>query len=205
MIAAGCKDLRLRRLDRAIDPLFDMFAELMKKQPTSPPRILTGAELSVLRGHLLTACDQLHSLGLSDALGHTDLNPGNILVDGERAVFLDWAEASISQPFFAFEYLGSLLGRLRPDLEDWAAQLKETYSRPWREFYSDEQIERAFETTPLVAVLAFAAGLSGWQDDSLNVNLNLEKLLRSLARRMYAEACTRNAKVLHSKCQSERR
>jgi hypothetical protein len=200
LLAAGCKDLRLKRLDSVVDALFDLIAELMKRQPSSPPRILTGDELLFVRDSLHRACDRLQSLGFSETLGHNDLNPGNVIVDDERAIFVDWAEANVSHPFFAFEYLASVLCRLRPDLEDWLAHLKEAYSRPWRDLCSGEQIEAAFRLTPLVAVLAFAAGCSGWQNIGREMTPNRAKLMRSLARRMHAEACRLDDKSSRFSC-----
>jgi hypothetical protein len=189
LLSAGCKDLRLGHLDSLIDPLIELFAELMKKQCVNPPRILTKHELNILGDALHRTCDRLQSLGFVDTLGHRDLNPGNVIVNADRAVFLDWAEGMIGHPFFTFEYLIALLRSLRPDLEHWTAHLREGYARPWRNTYLEEKIREAFLVTPLLAVLAFAASSSGWQENPHEMDQYRAKLMRSLARRMYAEAC----------------
>ena len=44
-------------------------------------------------------------LGIPDALGHLDLNPGNVIVSEGQCVFLDWAEAYVGNPLFSFQYL----------------------------------------------------------------------------------------------------
>ena len=44
-------------------------------------------------------------LVIPDALGHLDLNPGNVIVSEGQCVFLDWAEAFVGHPFFSFQYL----------------------------------------------------------------------------------------------------
>jgi hypothetical protein len=188
LLAAGCKDLRSERIATLICPLFDRIADLMDQQPASPPRILTRDDLNLVADRLQEACARLQRHSLPATLGHADLNPGNVIVNGERAVFLDWAEATISHPFFTFEYLIALLRRLRPDLEGWVEQLREAYSTPWREFYSEEEMRRAFEATPLLAVLAFAVGCTDWQDDGRNISPPMAKLMRALARRMFREA-----------------
>jgi hypothetical protein len=188
LLTAGTKDLRLEKLASLICPLFDRIAKLMRQQPSSPPRILTMGDLNSLTDRLQNACTQLEKHGLPAALGHADLNPGNVIVDGERTVFLDWAEATISHPFFTFEYLIAVLRRLRPDLECWVEELRQAYSAPWREFFSNEQVMKAFELTPLLAVLAFAAGCTDWNGSGEDIRPPMAKLMRALARRMQVEA-----------------
>ena len=188
LLIAGCQDLRLERISSRICPWFNRIADLMKQQLASPPRILTPDDLSLVEDRLQRACTQLQQCRLPEALGHADLNPGNVIVNSEQAVFLDWAEATISHPFFTFEYLVALLRRLRPDLEGWVDPLRDAYSAPWRESYSDEWIMRAFELTPLMAVLAFAAGCTDQHDNGGNISPPMTKLLRALARRMHREA-----------------
>jgi Phosphotransferase enzyme family len=192
LLTAGCRDLRLERISLLIGPLFNRISELMRQQPVSPPRILTSDDLTLVEDRLRSASMELPQHGLPAALGHADLNPGNVIVNGVQTVFLDWAEATISHPFFTFEYLVALLRRLRPDLECWVDQLREAYSGPWREFYSEDRIMRAFELTPLLAVLAFAIGFTDWQDNDEDISSPMAKLLRALARRMYAETLRGN-------------
>ena len=48
---------------------------------------------------------ELDGLRLLDTVGHMDLSPANIFGTTGRAVFLDWAEAFVGDPFFSFEYL----------------------------------------------------------------------------------------------------
>jgi len=187
LLAVGCKDLRPAQLTHAIGPLLDVIRELMATQTADPPRALTAAELRQLGEHLRSACESLQSVGIPDTLGQTDFNPGNVLVNSDGAIFLDWAEASIGNPFFTLEFLVALCQRLRPSREAWAHAIRDAYLVPWKAGYSDEQLRRAFRWTPLVATLAFAVGCPGWQAGSGHIHSNVQKLLRSLARRMFAE------------------
>ena len=187
LLAAGCKDLRPMQLANSIGPLLDIIRELMAAQTANPPRALTANELRQLDAHLRAACESLQSVGIPDALGQTDFNPGNVLVNNEGASFLDWAEASIGNPFFTLEYLVALCQRLRPNGEAWANSIRDAYLLPWRAEYSDEQLRRAFRWTPVVAMFAFTVGCPGWQAGSGRIHPNVQKLLRSVARRMYAK------------------
>lgn len=196
LVASGCQDLRVTQLEPRIDSFLELVAGLMTVQPLSPPRILTRPELNFLEKRLRQACDRLGSMGFCDSLGHADLNPGNVIVNDDRAVFLDWAEATVSHPFFAFEYLESLFRRLRPDLESCSTHLREAYVHPWMAFYSEEQVENALKVAPLLAPLAFALGYSSRQERTPEPNSYPAKLIRSLARRMYGEALKLDAEVL---------
>lgn len=188
LLAAGCKDLRPVQLANSIGPLLDIIRELMAAQTANPPRALTASELRQLDAHLRAACESLQSVGIPDALGQTDFNPGNVLVNNDGASFLDWAEASIGNPFFTLEYLVALCQRLRPNGEAWASSIRDAYLVPWRAGYSDEQLRRALRWTPVVAMLAFSVGCPGWEAGSGRIHPNVQKLLRSVARRMYAES-----------------
>jgi len=188
LIAAGCSDLRLKHLPDLIEPFVTVVAQLMPMQTVSHPRILSSKDLEMIEDKLKLACERLESLGLPDALGQTDLNAGNVLVNSDRAIFIDWVEGTVGHPFITCEYLLALLGRLRPDLEIWSTAIRETYAGPWKQFCSAKELERTFRLTPLVAVLAFAANCPGWKDDIHEIEQGTAKLLRALARRMYAEA-----------------
>jgi len=188
LMAAGCNDFRLKQLEDLIVPFLDAVAGLMAIQPVSPPRVLTSGDLSFVERKLRTACRSLEMLGFPEALGHTDLNGGNVLVNSERAVFIDWAEGNVGHPFLTFEYLLGLLRRCRPDLESWSNAIRSSYCSTWSAMFSAADLARAFHLTPLVAVLAFAASCPGWQEDIRGLEPNLAKLLRALARRMYLES-----------------
>lgn len=193
LLAAGCKDLRLGPLALQIEPFLDVVADLMAAQPVSPPRVLVSNELRLIEKHLRQACNRLAGLGFPDAVGHVDLNPGNVLVNNECAVFIDWAEGIISHPLFTMEYLLALLRRLRPELEHWCPQIREAYCQPWSALKSPEQLTEACQMTPLVAVFAFALACSGWNGGSDELPPSAAKLMRSLARLMFGEACKREA------------
>jgi Phosphotransferase enzyme family len=188
LLAAGCKDLRLQALDAAIDPLLAVVDDLMKAQTVRSPAPLQPHELESLALDLREACHQLQRSGLREALNHMDLNPGNVLATEERAVFLDWSEAAVGHPFFSLEYLVGLLRKLKPDRKEWVNRVLETYVAEWITAFPEERLVYLRRWTPLLAMLAFAVGCPGWRGGREGMHPNTQKLLRSLARRMYLEA-----------------
>jgi hypothetical protein len=188
LIAAGCEDLRICELRRLIEPFLRVVARFMEMQPSNQPRILDAADLRFVEGQLISACRELEALGLPDTLGNTDLNPGNILIGDERAVFIDWMQGNVSHPFLTFEYLLTLLRRLRPDLSNWLNPIREAYCCSWLSISSARQMERALEFTPLLAILAFGVACTGWDEEVYGIRPGMAKLIRSLARRMFLEA-----------------
>lgn len=188
LIAAGCHDLRMSSLRCLIEPFLDVVGQLMELQPSSPPRVLNREDLQRIDETLHRACDDLETLAIPCALGNADLNGGNILVDGNRATFIDWAQGNIGQPFIALEYLLVLLLRLRPDLTSWIVPIRESYCNHWKAVCSSIQITRGLELAPLIAIFAYGVTLHGWKDNPRTMPLNLAKLIRSLGRKMLVES-----------------
>lgn len=187
LIEAGCDDLRISVLRHQVEPSLRTVLDLMAVQPATPPRILDAEDLGFIKISLLSAMEELEILGIPNTLGHSDLNPGNILVNEEKAVFIDWMQGSVGHPFLTFEYLIALLRRLRPDLESWHSSIREAYCQPWTDICSEQHITHALNLTPLLAPFAFALSCGDWQLNPSRRSPQLVKLLRSLARRMFAE------------------
>jgi len=80
LLECKCKDLRLSRLARLIDPFLGRMNELMAAQEKQSPAPMTSSEVSILGDRLRDACSLLQSLSMPDTLGHIDFNPGNIVV-----------------------------------------------------------------------------------------------------------------------------
>src|SRR6266480_7742023 len=84
LLEAGCRDLRTGTLLQLVDPFLEVIGDLMQRQTKVPPAILSWQELSDLGATLKNALGCLESLGIPDTLGHSDFNPGNILVGSDR-------------------------------------------------------------------------------------------------------------------------
>lgn len=188
LLAAGCENLRIEKLRGLIEPFLSTVANLMDLQPSSPPPVLDLHDLRFIEARLVDACHQSESLGMPNALGNTDLNPGNVLVNQDGATFLDWMQGYIGPPFVMLEYLLALLRRLRPDLTEWAKPLQEAYCQRWTGICSAYQMFEALKLSPLVAILAYGVTLPDWRENARNVSPNSAKLIRSLGRKMLLAA-----------------
>lgn len=188
ILAAGARDLRFDALSDHVQPFLEVMGELMERQTKTSPPILDREDLWRLENRIQDALDMLHSLGIPDALGHLDLNPGNIIVSSTRCAFLDWAEAYIGNPFFSFQYLREHLQRTLGAASAAETRLMESYGRQWKQVVPPAAIAEALPLTSLLAVFAYAAGSGAWRDPERLADPNTAGYLRSLTRRMNREA-----------------
>ena len=188
LLEAGCRDLRLAALLELVDPFLDAMADLMKLQSKVPPPILSQQQLWDMSAVLKDALQCLGALRIPDALGHSDLNPGNIIVGPERCTFLDWAEAYVGHPFLTFEYFLAYLRKDYPQLARLESELRASYSRIWSFVASPEQIAQAYSFSPIIAVYAYAASSNVWRDPERLKVPGFPGYLRSLTRRIKQEA-----------------
>lgn len=188
LLEAGCRDLRAAELLELVDPFLDSMAELMSRQTKVPPPVLARQELSSLGVTLKDALHCLGALGLPDTLGHSDFNPGNIIVGPESCTFIDWAEAHVGHPFLTFEYLISHLKKDYPRLLQFEEDIRSWYTQRWQSVLSPEQVSEALSLTPLVAVFAYAVAGGAWREQERLKVPQVRSYLRSLARRMKKEA-----------------
>ena len=188
LLEAGCIDFRLATLVELVDPFLDTMAELMNQQTKVPPPVLSRQELSHLSETIKDALQCLSALQISDTLGHSDFNPGNIIVGPEGCTFIDWAEAHVSHPFLTFEYFLSHLRKDYPALVPFEDELRAVYARRWLVSSSAEHLAEAFLFSPLAAVFAYAAAGNIWRNPERLKVPQVPGYLRSLTRRMKKEA-----------------
>jgi Phosphotransferase enzyme family len=188
LIDARCKDLRVSGLVDFVPAFLERMAYLMSLQEKRSPAPLTASELDFLGTRLLNSLLLLQHLGFPDTLGHMDFNPGNIVVSGSRCVFLDWAEACVTNPLFTLEYLLEHARRCLPQETEAPVRIATAYLRPWRTLFSLDDLARALGVSPLPAVFVCALANTGWQSPDLAGNSGKAAYLRSLTRRMHREA-----------------
>lgn len=184
----GCRDLRIANLLQLVDPYLDVMAELMAEQAKIPPPALSRQELSDVAAILKDCLCCLAGSQIPETLGHSDFNPGNIIVGSERCAFIDWAEAHISHPFLTFEYLIAHLRKDHPELSQFENCVRSCYVERWQSALSSEQVSEAFLGAPLVAVFAYAVAGGAWRDRERLLTPQVPGYLRSLTRRMKQEA-----------------
>src|SRR5260370_6875954 len=101
----------------------------MHQKPKVPPPVLSRQELSRLSAAIKDALHCLAALPIPDSLGHSDFNPGNIIISPERYTFIDWAEAHVSHPFLTFAYSPSHSPKHYPPLVRFEHVLPTPYPR----------------------------------------------------------------------------
>jgi len=187
MLGAGAHDLGSTALSKRIRPFLSSLGQMMERQTKVPPAVLDHADLLALTDSLQTALDALEAAGVPDALGHLDLNPGNIIISDDRCRFLDWAEAYIGNPLFSLEYLLQHARRVFGEASDVRTKMIATYCAEWHVVASPTALTHALAFAPLLAVFAYAAGTDAWRQPQA-LEEPTAGYLRSLARRMHREA-----------------
>jgi Phosphotransferase enzyme family len=187
LLQAGCKDFRIPAVLRKIDPFLETMADLMQRQPLTPPSALSSSELKDLGRSLKNACQRLQELRIPDSLGHGDLNLANIIVGEHRSVFIDWAEAYVGHPFSTFEYLQLACVNCFQEFEDDRSLLEGSYTQAWETVCSSGCIAEALSLTPILAVLLKGLNTAEYLDANIHRNSRVARRLRSLTRRMQLE------------------
>jgi hypothetical protein len=187
LVDGRCKDLRLPPAARHIDHFVTRMGEFMRAQVKQSPAPLMGTELLSLGEGLKYAFSLLQGFGFPDTLGHLDCNPGNLVVSPERCVFLDWAEACVTNPLITFEYLRRHMERCRIDEPAVESRITAAYLRPWASFFSPHDLRRAIAAVPPVAVFIHAIAGDAWRTVNPVSNPALASYYRSLTRRMHRD------------------
>lgn len=146
LLALGALDYRLERFPR-------LYAELLsdvRMLGNDRSGRLTAAEYGCLRAHVphvAAMCRDLAAYQIPETVNHDDLHDGNVLArDGEYA-FLDWAESSITHPFFTMVVtLRAIAQSFRLPLSSpQLARLRDIYLDGWKLHGSPENLRAAFE------------------------------------------------------------
>jgi hypothetical protein len=188
LIQCGARNLRVRTLSELVRPFLDAMGQLMEEQTKVPPPVLSKSEIMLLGEQIEEALFLSTNLGIPDALGHLDLNPGNVIVSGAHCVFLDWAEAYVGNPFFSFQYLVEHFRRMAGVEATAESGLTSAYADEWQSFVSPQRLQEALASAPMLAVFAYAAASDAWGDQARLQDPTVAGYLRSLTRRMHREA-----------------
>ena len=188
LVDGQCKDKRLREAEKHVDSFFARMREFMRVQQKASPASLTDSELESLGDGLKDAFALLESFKLPDTLGHLDCNPGNIIVSPESCIFLDWAEACVTNPVVTFEYLRRHLERSGVKEPAVDSRITAAYLQPWTPLFSQDDLRRAIAAVPPVAVFIHAIAGDTWRTLDPVANPALAGYFRALTRRMYRDA-----------------
>ncbi|HTF70877.1 MAG TPA: phosphotransferase [Edaphobacter sp.] len=181
LFAAGAVDHRTRVLRTEAEGLFAYVDEAMGLQTsTKVPRIETK-RLCELQNLFEDVCSYMEDLGLPDTLLHGDMNLGNILVAGERCVFIDWCEAYVGNPLVTFEHL-----LLLNQIEDQSvkASLRETYRSATSKMCDPRAVDAGFACMPLIAAASTIFGRGDWFRTPGRSDPRQQAYVRGIARHM---------------------
>jgi hypothetical protein len=188
LLKLGCIDVQSGALLNPLPSFFEFMGTLMQQQVKNPPPPLTRAQLSEIADVLREALSELSEIGLPNVIGHSDFNPGNILISGDHSVFVDWDAAHVGSPVLTLEYLISHYRKNCTVLPGQEYLLRQAYWEQWRSTVSEPRARRAQELAPLVAVYASAIASNSWRDPDRLMLPGVPGYLRSLARIMQQEA-----------------
>lgn len=141
LLALGCSDRRLEKLETQIDALINDADTLAG---------LEEAEIDQLRAfapHLKARCAQLAGYGVPQTLVHGDLHLGNVAYSRGNYLFFDWTDASVAHPFF------DTISIFYKEDATIQAHLRDAYLAPWVVFEPMERLLEIWELAwPLCAL-----------------------------------------------------
>ncbi len=154
LVGLGCPDRRLYKLADAVEPLLMSSTESLSGSSMS----LSEDELTQIRIRIpefKQACIDLSAYSIPTSLEHGDFWAGQIVLNGDKCVFIDWSDCSVSHPFFSLYFLMDEEIGL-PDVPDVRARLRDSYLKPWRAYEPMDKLIEAFELAMLLAPLHHA-------------------------------------------------
>jgi hypothetical protein len=185
LLAEGVPDRRLGWLARRIEALFADHAAMLPDRPAglSPAQI---TRLQSLIPEVRRLCHMLATYPLPATVEHGDFWPGQIVVNGERSIFIDWSDASVAHPFFSMLFFLVESEDYFPKQRDTRMRLRDAYLEPWTAYASTGTLIEAFELAQPLAALHHAlvyhqAVLPGFEikwEMELMVPFYLKMLLR---------------------------
>ncbi len=184
LLTAGAADLRADAMIAKLPGFLNHIDDAMARQPKTPPNTLLRSDLDELEGALYSLCGEVQSLPFADGLANADFSPHNTLITSRGAVFIDWAEACVSLPLIAGEYLWNRMVVESPERASWQETLRQAYLDRWIKRYGKGPIERAAELLPAFSILAVAMF---YHERECHGSSPYDSYLRSLARKLSRE------------------
>ncbi len=154
LIGLGCPDRRLYTLVAAIEPLLMTSAELL----SGSTQKISEDELAQLRlriPHFKQVCTKLSAYSIPASLEHGDFWAGQVVLNNDKSVFIDWSDSSVSHPFFSLYFLIDPDVRL-PAVPNVRERLRDAYLQPWRAYEPMEKLIEAYDLAMQIAPLHHA-------------------------------------------------
>jgi hypothetical protein len=185
LLEAGALDHRTRVLRTEAEALFAYMEEAMSFQTSTKVARIETKRLRELQNLFEGVCSHMDDLGLPDTVLHGDMNLGNVLVAGERCVFIDWCEAYVGNPLVTFEHL-LLLNQIEdPSLKASCDQrLRETYRTVMSKICDSSAVDAGFAYVPLIAAASAIFGRGDWLGTPVRNDPRRQVYVRGIARHM---------------------
>jgi Ser/Thr protein kinase RdoA (MazF antagonist) len=184
LLTAGAADLRPVALQSKIPAFLEHVAEAMARQAAPRPAILQADDLSELKEQLRELCVETSALPFAEGLANADFSPHNTLITERGPAFIDWAEACVSMPLIAGEYLWNRMAVEASERKAWQERLRAAYLKQWSDVYGADVVGAAARLLPAFAVFAVAVFYHEREGHGASP---YDPYLRSLARRLQRE------------------
>jgi hypothetical protein len=184
LFAVHCGDHRTETLYSCIADLIAYLDEAMALQTSTKAPRLSSSRLKELETALQRACRLQQELQIPDSIMHSDINPGNILRDGNRYVFTDWCEANVGNPFITLEQICAHAARRTTEPELWTTALRQDYESCWTDLLTEHQLRQGLELAPLLSILSALHLVTDGVEPAKRYEPHRLGYVRSLARHM---------------------
>lgn len=184
LLRAGAYPLHSLFSHCAIERFLAVGAKLVSRNSGPGPLEATSDDLMAIEVRIRELLNRMGHLDLPQALGHLDLNSGNVVVSREQCAYLDWAEACIGPPFLTFEYLLQAFRRTFGPESPQESPVVETYLTAWKHVLSSNTIREAWACTPLLALFAYTLRCMAASEQRLDAAPKLANYLRALLRKL---------------------
>jgi hypothetical protein len=183
LLSFGCFDQQAPILRAHIPQLIDYMIDSMTKQTSTKAPRIEESRLREIGIILLDICLEMETLGIPETLIHNDFTLGNILIDEQRCVFTDWAEACIGNPIATYQHLRACVSHDERGVR-WLPGLDGLYKRAWCDVLSESQLEKALILAPLLALCSHLFGRGAWLGSNFGEDPHFQRYARGLARHM---------------------
>jgi hypothetical protein len=154
IMVTGIPDRRLEIFPGLYESLLE---DVVNLRVDNPPG-LSGEEhrrLLDLRPQVTALCEELAGLQLPETVCHEEVHDGNILINDNRYIFVDWSDSSFGHPFFTM--LVTLRHTAyRMELDESApeiSRMRDIYLEPWTRYHPSTKLREAFAIAYRLAMI----------------------------------------------------
>jgi hypothetical protein len=161
-LAQHLPDLRLTGApDRRLEIFPDLYRRLLEDTENlrvdNPPGLSSDEhqKLLDLQPKVEDLCAQLAGYALPETICHEEVHDANVILNGDRVIFTDWADSCIGHPFFTM-LVTIRSTAYRAGIKEDAPEmlhLRDIYLEPWSSFGSPTELREAFDIAYRLAMI----------------------------------------------------